>query len=680
MTKNMPPMEHPKTVIAPEPIGAPSRFNRRGLSVLMGLLTLAVLVNASFFFLVERADQVVLTPLDIESQQITIVVPLDERRMVAATVDDRLLLLEDGQPLQEKQFDAVIGSVDIAPTGDTIYVGTGDGRVTAFNMSFQVVNEAKVAGRVVGVKATSAGELFVAHGVAIRTDRFYVSYFPTPGAEPAFTKKAEFTIYGLDAVEGIAYYGTGNSRVVTLGADGEVQWITTVPFPVIRMMALPDLGQLLVSDEDGGLTLLSAQGQTIWHVKPTGFRLQSLGFDPRAMTYLAGDVQGTLVALDPSGTILSSAKAGESRIVALVPTGAGRMTVVPQDGQWFTLNAGAMRGAGQADQLRLRWIIVEIALLLLILTVLTRTIESWWVGLCTLAWRMRRAYIFYLFIFPSLSLVLLFSYYPAGLAFYTSFTNMSLRRVTEFIGMENYVTIFTQDIYFRAGFLNLVVIAITGVLKTVTVPLFVAELIYWLRNQKSKYLFRTLFVFPAVVPGLVTILLWRMIYDPNIGLLNRILPAVGLSQFQTAWLGNEKTALWAIIGAGFPYVEIFALLIYLGGLMNINLELYDAAHIDGANWWSRFWRIDVPLLESQFRLLLFFTFAGSIAGFANIWIFTRGGPGYVTYTPALEMYRQLIDTEYGYSSAIGVILFIMSFIATVVILRFRRDETVESVI
>ncbi len=661
------------------PAGASPRFYRRGLHVLIGVLALTLLVNIAFFILVRNADEEALTPLTASSQQAAIVVPLDERTMVAGTVDDRLLLLEEGAPVRELQMNAVIGSIDVAPGGDTFYVGLGDGSVIAFDRQFQVLNEAKVAGRVVGVRANQRGQLFVAHGVAIRTDRFYISYFPTPGVEPAFTNKAEFTIYGLDVADDVAYYGTGNARVVAIGDDGETRWRTMVPFPVIRMKALPEVGQLLVSDENGGLTLLDAQGGTYWHVNPTEFRLQSLGFDPTTGTYLAADVQGTLVALDAAGNILSTAQVGEGRITALVPAGGGRLTVVPQDGPWHSLNAGAMRGVGLAEQFRFRWIIADLGLLFLLLIVLVRTVERWWTALCSLAVRMRRAYVFYLFIAPSVALVLLFSYYPAALAFYTSFTNMSLRRVTEFIGVTNYVTIFTEDFYFRVGFINLLIIAVTGVVKTVTIPLFVAELIYWLRSSKLRYLFRTLYVFPAVVPGLVTILLWRMIYDPNIGLLNLILSGVGLSHLQTAWLGNENTALWAIIGAGFPYVEIFALLIYLGGLMDINPELYDAAHIDGANWWSRFWRVDVPLLEAQFRLLLFFTFAGSIAGFANIWIFTRGGPGYATYTPALEMYRQLIDTEYGYSSAIGVILFIMSFIATVVILRYRRNETIERV-
>lgn len=205
------------------------------------------------------------------------------------------------------------------------------------------------------------------------------------------------------------------------------------------------------------------------------------------------------------------------------------------------------------------------------------------------------------------------------------------------------------------------------------VPLLVAELIFGLRKEVHRYVFRTLFVLPAVVPGLITVYLWRMVYDPYAGLLNQLLGVFGLEHLQKAWLGNEQTALWAIIGAGFPYISAFPFLIFMGGLLNISQELYDAAKIDGATWWSRFWRIDVPLLVPQFRLLAFFAFSGAIQGFAHIFIYTRGGPGYATYVPGLQMYYRITDGDFGYASAIGVVLFALVLLGTLFILRFRRE-------
>jgi len=280
---------------------------------------------------------------------------------------------------------------------------------------------------------------------------------------------------------------------------------------------------------------------------------------------------------------------------------------------------------------------------------------------------------------PAIALIGVFTYYPAITAVYYSLTDFSLRNVTQFVGLQNYQQIITSDFYFRTGLVNMALIVITSMIKAVTVPLLVAELIFWLRNKTHQYVFRTLFVLPAVVPGLVFTLLWKQVYDPRTGLLNQLLAVVGLPQLQRAWLGDAGTALWAVIGVGFPYVDAFAFLILLGGLLNINGEFFDAAKVDGASWWSRFRHIDLPLLVSQFRILLFFAITGTVQGFAAIFILTQGGPGTATYVPALQMYLRISNGDFGYASAIGVVLFAMILVATLFILRFRRQDAVEMV-
>jgi ABC-type sugar transport system permease subunit len=245
------------------------------------------------------------------------------------------------------------------------------------------------------------------------------------------------------------------------------------------------------------------------------------------------------------------------------------------------------------------------------------------------------------------------------------------------VGFDNYRAILFDDAYFRIGIKNMAIITITSVIKTLTIPLLVAELIFWLRNSWHSYLFRTLFILPTVVPGLVFTLMWRQIYDPDTGLINEVLGLLGLERWQTAWLGNPDTALWAIIGVGFPWVDAFALLILLGGLLNINSEYFDAARVDGASVWQRFRNIDLPLLVPQFRILLFFAIAGTVQGFVSIFILTRGGPGMTTYIPALQMYMRIAEGDFGYASAVGVILFLLILVATFLVLRLRRNDGVE---
>jgi len=258
---------------------------------------------------------------------------------------------------------------------------------------------------------------------------------------------------------------------------------------------------------------------------------------------------------------------------------------------------------------------------------------------------------------------------------YYSFTNFNLAEPIKFIGLKNLQRLWT-DSFFWSGVVNMLLILVTGIIKTVTVPLVVAELVFWLRSTKLKYWFRLAFVIPSIVPGVVGIMLWKTMYDSRVGLINELLHILNMDQWQRSWLANEKTAIWAIIFAGFPWVGTFPFLIYLGGLLNINRELFDACAIDGANAFRRFWNIELPLLRPQFRLLLFFAFLGGVQGYGNVWIFTQGGPGHATYVPGLQMFLQTTKGEYGYASAIGLVLAVVVLAVTAT--RFKFGQSVEA--
>ena len=101
---------------------------------------------------------------------------------------------------------------------------------------------------------------------------------------------------------------------------------------------------------------------------------------------------------------------------------------------------------------------------------------------------------------------------------------------------------------------NLVLLIVTGVLKVLTMPLIAAWLVYTVNGNKRKYIYRFLFVLPVVVPVVVMAMTWQKIYDPNIGLLNEVLGVLGMTGLQQVWLGNAKTAIWAIIFMGFPFI------------------------------------------------------------------------------------------------------------------------------
>ncbi|MBC7320264.1 sugar ABC transporter permease, partial [bacterium] len=142
-----------------------------------------------------------------------------------------------------------------------------------------------------------------------------------------------------------------------------------------------------------------------------------------------------------------------------------------------------------------------------------------------------------------------------------------------------------------------------------------------------------------------------------------------------SWLGEPGTALWAIIFMGIPWVGAFPFLIYYGGLISIPSELFDAAKVDGANTFQRFFRIDLPLLLGQIKLLIVLTYIGTMQDFTTIFIMTGGGPASSTYVPALQLYYSAMRfNKFGYASAIATVLFIVLLIGTIINMKYIRSS------
>lgn len=674
------PLPSPAVSSAAPTLSAPSpqRFHRGALRYVVGILILLLIVNAAFPLLLNRTDATVLDPIPgYNSDDVILVTPFGAQQVLVATLDNRVVLLDQGQPQQEIQFENLIGGLAVSADGSQIYVGTSDGQVNVLDSTFAPQHTFPVTGRVVGLKAAAEG-FVVAYGSGAYSDRYWTSFYARDAENAAYATRAEFTITAMDSTTGSgAIYGTANSRVSRLDDEGTELWKITLTQPPTDIRYLADTDQALIGDGRGNLVLLNSDGTTQWAIQISQYGIRTvyaMPADPESteLLYLAANTYGELFIVNEATSVVFTGRATTSDIGGLLKLTEG-LTLIPRNDTWQTINLEAIGGAGTAAALRTAWGASNLALVLALIIALIAAVQRWRKVTgqqLRFAWRQRIAYFF---ILPSIALILVFSYYPAAMAFYYSFTNFSVRTVTEFIGIENYRRILTSDFYFRVGFLNLGLLLLTSLFKTLTMPLLVAELIFRLRNTVHQYVFRTLFVLPAVVPGLISVFLWRMVYDPYAGLLNQVLRLFGLTDWTRAWLGNESTALWAIIGAGFPYISAFPFLIYMGGLLNISNELYDAAKIDGANWWRQFWNIDVPLIVPQMRLLIFFTLAGTIQGFAQIYIYTRGGPGYATYVPGLQMYYQLAEGDFGYASAIGVLLFIAVFAGTLFSLRFRRQ-------
>lgn len=278
--------------------------------------------------------------------------------------------------------------------------------------------------------------------------------------------------------------------------------------------------------------------------------------------------------------------------------------------------------------------------------------------------------VLYLLLAPTILGMIVFQYYPAVRAFWGSFHAWDGRRA-RFIGLFNY-QFFLEDPRLMQSWANILTL-LTFNLITLSFPLLIAYLIYRLPNQRHRYIYRVLVVLPVIAPGFVFIVLWRWFFSLNGG-INMILHTLGIDS-QVVWLGNANTALGSLMFMGFPWIEAFTVLIFLAGFIAIPAEMVDAALVDGATGWQRFSRIELPMVQGQLKVLIILTFIGTVQDFGRPLFMTDGGPGFATMVPGLRMYYAFSqENAYGYASAIGVILFVVILVLTLINQRLIRGS------
>jgi ABC-type sugar transport system permease subunit len=645
-------------------------------------LALALVFNATLWYLTDSAggESSLLESTGIEGDQLVAVAAGAGNTVLTVSRTNELALYDSSlSPTATTMVEDTVGAIAAGPN-DTFLVGSSTGVVTTYSATLEPGQVVSVDGRVLAIATNDQG-YYVAHGIGAFGVRFFISHFEAGATEPTTTFQVAQPINSMSTWQDGVVYGTANSAVgyFTASTPDAPVWQTQLAFAISRVYASTELNGIVAGDERGAVSLLSADGTEQWSSSVSQYAIRGLNYDTATSAILVGDANGALTQLSTDGGVIYTGSiGGTSDLEGILPIADDAWVAIPRAGEWQRLDPSSASAATTTANLRTVWIAGNAFLAFLALATVVTVVDRW---RKVAQWELRqmcKSRTAYIFALPAIGLILLFSYYPAAMAFYYSFTNYSLRSITEWVGLDNYEQILFNDPYFRVGIKNMAIITITSIIKTLTVPLLIAELIFWLRNHWHSYIFRTLFILPTVVPGLVFTLMWRQIYDPDTGLINELLGIMGLEDKQTAWLGNPDTALWAIIGVGFPWVDAFALLILLGGLLNINGDYFDAAKVDGATVWQRFTNIDLPLLVPQFRILLFFAISGTIQGFVSIFVLTRGGPGMTTYIPALQMYMRISDGDFGYASAVGVILFILILIATFIVLRLRRNDGVEA--
>ncbi|HEY7414148.1 MAG TPA: sugar ABC transporter permease [Ktedonobacteraceae bacterium] len=189
---------------------------------------------------------------------------------------------------------------------------------------------------------------------------------------------------------------------------------------------------------------------------------------------------------------------------------------------------------------------------------------------------------------------------------------------------------------------------------------------------------RVLFLIPAMFSALAIGYTWSYIYGPVFGFLNTLLSKIGLSSWQQDWLGNPHLTLASLIVTNSWEFMGLSMVIFLAGLQAVPTELYEAANIDGASGWQRFWRITFPLIAPAVTINVVLTLIGSMKTFDLIFVMTNGGPGDTSESLALRIYKEAFSlNHFGYATAVGIILSLLILGLSLVNLRFLRKREVE---
>jgi raffinose/stachyose/melibiose transport system permease protein len=247
-----------------------------------------------------------------------------------------------------------------------------------------------------------------------------------------------------------------------------------------------------------------------------------------------------------------------------------------------------------------------------------------------------------------------------------------LEPLTNWVGLENFRTALADPLFIEAIQHNAI---IAGLSLLVQIPFAVGLAVLLSRNLKGRGVFRTMFFAPYVLSEVVTGVVWRQILRPD-GLIDRLMGSVGADGLTQEWLADPSIVLYSLFFViSWKYFG-FHMILILAGLQLIPNELEEAASIDGASWWQGFRYVTLPLLGPTIRVSMFLSIIGALQLFDLIWVTTKGGPINASSTMA----TYLVDWgfrrgQFGYASAVSVIVFGLSLIVALLYQRFvlRRD-------
>lgn len=599
--------------------------------------------------------------------------------LIVGTHNNEAVAFKDGTEIWRQTSNGAYSAFVIDAEQNIVYASSEDNHVYIYNISDgSAVNDINTQRRIVAMDVSKDGKIAVATSTG--SSKANVLLYDKEGNE-LLNQKSKIKINGIEFTNDNENIIIGNNRgeIIKMDLNGQELSKYATNYTVLQIipygeyhLAVCKNGGYFGFDDDLNIIRQGEITNTAQAV------VTSVGTDSDQEYIAVGTQEGYLYVLDGSdkqiyventdATINAFAQDGENIYMAGASESVQTVHVA---------NLANMESyVTLANIFLYTGVIVTVLGIFLLLMAIPGTRKK----ICKLGKSIWKHKIAYILLLPTFLLVWFFNYRGILTAFVRAFTNWSTTNNTvakmEFVGLDNFRRMFSEG-YFLIGMKNLVLLIVTGVLKVLTMPLIAAWLVYAVSGNKRKYIYRFLFVLPVVVPVVVMAMTWQKIYDPNIGLLNEVLGVLGMTGLQQVWLGNAKTAIWAIIFMGFPFISAMAFLVYYGGFINIGKEIEESARVDGANRHQIFWKIQLPMIKPQLSIMITLTLISVMQDFNNIYIMTGGGPGTSTYVPALELYLNVAQFgRYGYACALGVVLFAFTMAITLINMRLTREKEV----
>ncbi len=270
----------------------------------------------------------------------------------------------------------------------------------------------------------------------------------------------------------------------------------------------------------------------------------------------------------------------------------------------------------------------------------------------------------YLYILPAFFFLLLFTYYPIIRAVYIGFFNWSTDYpVKVFNGIQNYIDILNNAVFWQV-IRNTILYSFSTIFMSMSLGLFLAVQVN--KNVRAGGFFKVALFYPMMIPGAAAALIWLWMYVPTYGVLDHFLSSIGLRGLP--WLNSTKTALWCIVAVGVWKHVGYYMILFLAGLNNIPGELDDAARVEGAGRWTRFWRVTFPLLSSYTFFIFIINIVDSLQSIDLVYIMTQGRPADSTNLIVYYIYQQAFRYwNMGVGSALTSMLTLFLLICVVVI-------------